>query len=173
MPLAAQALPLADFVKPKIEYNELAPLLVVFGAACVGVIAEAFLPRAYRHLAQVAIAIVALLAAGVLTGILMHDKKSLVAAQGAIAVDGPALFTWIILLALTLISVLLFAERSIDGGLSAFAGQAAAVPGSEAEREGTAAKVEHTEIFPLTLFAVGGMMLFASANDLLVLFVAL
>ncbi|TDU90724.1 NADH dehydrogenase subunit N [Kribbella voronezhensis] len=173
MPLVAQALPLADFVKPKIEYNELAPLLVVFGAACVGVVAEAFLPRAYRHLVQVALAIVALLAAGVLTGILMHDKKSLVAAQGAISVDGPALFTWIILLALTLISVLLFAERSIDGGLSAFAGQAAAVPGSEAEREGTAAKVEHSEIFPLTLFAVGGMMLFASANDLLVLFVAL
>ncbi len=69
--------------------------------------------------------------------------------------------------------MLLFAERSIDGGLSAFAGQAAAVPGSEAEREGTLAKVEHTEVFPLTLFAVGGMMLFASANDLLTLFVAL
>ena len=69
--------------------------------------------------------------------------------------------------------MLLFAERSVDGGLSAFAGQAAAVPGSEAEREGTAAKVEHTEVFPLTLFAVGGMMLFASANDLLVMFVAL
>ncbi len=82
--------------------------------------------------------------------------------------DGPALFTWVTLLALTLISVLLFAERSVDGGLSAFAGQAAAVPGSEAEREGTAAKVEHTEVFPLTLFAVGGMMLFASANDLLI-----
>ena len=69
--------------------------------------------------------------------------------------------------------MLLFAERSIDGGLSAFAGQAAAVPGSEAEREGTAARIEHTEIFPLTLFAVGGMMLFAASNDLLILFVAL
>jgi NADH-quinone oxidoreductase subunit N len=118
----ATLLPLADFTAPKIEYNELAPLLVVFGAACVGVLAEAFLPRPLRHLVQLAITVVAVVAAGVLTGILMSDKKELIAAQGAISVDGPALFTWIILLALTLISVLLFAERSVDGGLSAFAG---------------------------------------------------
>ena len=31
----------------------------------------------------------------------------------------------------------------------------------------------HTEIFPLTLFAVGGMMLFPASNDLLTMFVAL
>jgi len=41
----AQILPLADFTAPKIEYGELSPLLVVFGAACVGVLVEAFLPR--------------------------------------------------------------------------------------------------------------------------------
>ncbi|HET6742114.1 MAG TPA: NADH-quinone oxidoreductase subunit NuoN [Kribbella sp.] len=166
-------LPLADFTSPKIEYSELSPLFVVFGAAAVGVLVEAFLPRQLRHLVQLAITVVAVVVSGVLTGMLMHDKKELIAVQGAVAVDGPALFTWLILLALTLISVLLFAERSIDGGLSAFAGQAAAVPGSEAEREGTALRIEHTEIFPLTLFAVGGMMLFAASNDLLILFVAL
>ena len=48
--MIAHILPLADFTAPKIEYNELAPLLVVFGAACVGVVAEAFLPRQLRHL---------------------------------------------------------------------------------------------------------------------------
>ena len=42
--MIATILPLADFTAPKIEYNELAPLLVVFGAACVGVLVEAFLP---------------------------------------------------------------------------------------------------------------------------------
>jgi len=31
----------------------------------------------------------------------------------------------------------------------------------------------HTEIFPLTLFAIGGMLLFPAANDLLTMFVAL
>jgi NADH-quinone oxidoreductase subunit N len=176
-PLAAPVLAplsaLADFTAPRIEYGDLSPLLVVFGAACVGVLVEAFLPRQLRHVVQLAISIVALVVAGVLTVLLMVDEKQVIAAQGAIAVDGPSLFTWITLLALTLISVLLFAERSVDGGLSAFAGQAAAVPGSEAERESTAARIEHTEVFPLTLFAIGGMMLFAAANDLLVLFVAL
>jgi NADH-quinone oxidoreductase subunit N len=176
-PLAAPVLAplsaLADFTAPRIEYGDLSPLLVVFGAACVGVLVEAFLPRQLRHVVQLAISIVALVVAGVLTVLLMVDEKQVIAAQGAISVDGPSLFTWITLLALTVISVLLFAERSVDGGLSAFAGQAAAVPGSEAERESTAAWIEHTEVFPLTLFAIGGMMLFAAANDLLVLFVAL
>ena len=30
-----------------------------------------------------------------------------------------------------------------------------------------------TEVYPLTTFAIGGMMLFVAANDLLIMFVAL
>ncbi len=56
-------------------------------------------------------------------------------AVGAIAVDGPALFLWGILLVFGLLSVLLFAERHLEGGLTAFAGQAAALPGTDAERK--------------------------------------
>ena len=94
-PLAARSRPLADFTAPKIEYGDLAPLLVVFGAACVGVLVEAFLPRPLRHLAQLAICRRRLVVAGVLTVLLMVDDKQPIAAQGAIAVDGPALFTWV------------------------------------------------------------------------------
>jgi len=47
------------------------------------------------------------------------------------------------------------------------------VPGSAEEREGLLAGLNHTEVYPLTLFAVGGMMLFPAANDLLTMFVAL
>jgi NADH-quinone oxidoreductase subunit N len=47
------------------------------------------------------------------------------------------------------------------------------VPGSTEEREGLLRGLVHTEIYPLTLFAVGGMLLFPAANDLLTLFVAL
>ena len=57
--------------------------------------------------------------------------------------------------------------------MSPFAGQAAAVPGSTEEREGLLRGLVHTEIYPLTLFAVGGMLLFPAANDLLTMFVAL
>ena len=38
---------------------------------------------------------------------------------------------------------------------------------------GGAARLEHAEVFPLALFALLGMMVFATANDLLTLFVAL
>jgi NADH-quinone oxidoreductase subunit N len=57
--------------------------------------------------------------------------------------------------------------------VSAFAGQAAALPGTEAEREASTEGLDHTEVYPLAMFAVGGMLLFPAANDLLTMFVAL
>ncbi|MPZ96298.1 MAG: NADH-quinone oxidoreductase subunit NuoN, partial [Propionibacteriales bacterium] len=41
------------------------------------------------------------------------------------------------------------------------------------EREASTRGLEHTEVFPLMLFAVGGMLLFPASNDLLTMFVAL
>ncbi len=73
------------------------------------------------------------------------------------------------MLVLAFVSVLLIADTSN----SPFAAQAAATPGSPEEREGLAAGIMHTEVFPLMLFAVGGMMLFPASNDLLTMFVAL
>ena len=92
-----------------------------------------------------------------------------VAAVGAVAVDRPTLFIQGTILVLAFVSVLLIADTSN----SPFAAQAAAPPGSPEEREGLVAGTMHTEIFPLTLFAVGGMLLFPAANDLLTMFVAL
>ena len=42
-----------------------------------------------------------------------------------------------------------------------------------AEKLATKAGVAQTEIFPLTMFALGGMMLFPACNDLLTMFIAL
>ena len=83
--------------------------------------------------------------------------------------DRPTLFIQGTILVLAFVSVLLIADTS----QSPFAVQAAAPPGSQEEREGLATGAMHTEIFPLTLFAVGGMLLFPAANDLLTMFVAL
>ena len=85
--------------------------------------------------------------------------------------DRPTLFIQGTILVLAFVSVLLIAESSHD--VSPFAAQAAAVPGSPEEREGLLAGITHTEVYPLTLFAVGGMMLFPASNDLLTMFVAL
>jgi NADH-quinone oxidoreductase subunit N len=54
-----------------------------------------------------------------------------------------------------------------------FAGQAAALPGTEAEREASTHGLEQTEVFPLMMFALTGMLLMPASNDLLTMFVAL
>ncbi len=171
------------FHTPQIAYDRIYPLLIVFGIALVGVVLEAFLPRERRFAVQAVLAMAGLVAAFVgviVTGLtLASDAKESatslggITAEGAIAVDGPSLFIWGLLLILTLTSVMLFAERKLEGGVTAFAGQAAAVPGTRAEREASARGIEHTEVFPLVMFSVGGMMLFSAANDFLTMFVGL
>jgi NADH-quinone oxidoreductase subunit N len=163
---------------PRIEYLQLAPILVVLGAAVAGVLVEAFVPRALRRSVQTTVALGGLAAAFVIIVIVAADsslfaagKSGNAAAMGAVAVDRPALFIQGTIVLLAFVSALLVAESSHEA--SAFTAQAAAVPGSAEEREGLLAGITHTEVYPLMLFAVGGMMLFPAANDLLTLFVAL
>ncbi|MEJ7634562.1 NADH-quinone oxidoreductase subunit NuoN [Aeromicrobium sp.] len=167
---------------PDIEYALLAPLFIIAGAAVLGVIVEAFWPRGTRFLAQVVLAVVSIVVALGDTIWVFQDLKAVegsrlargqVAAEGALAIDGPGVFTWGILMIFGLMSMLMFAERRLEGGLSAFTGRAADAPGSAAETEAIKLRVEHTEVFPLALFALAGMMLFATSNDLLTMFVAL
>jgi NADH-quinone oxidoreductase subunit N len=161
---------------PSIEYVQLSPMLVVFGAAVAGVLVEAFAPRPLRRSVQLAVSLAALAAAFILTIVVGASSKIFadgspghIAAMGAVAVDRPTLFIQGTILVLAFVSVLLIADTSN----SPFAAQAAAPPGSPEEREGLAAGITQTEIFPLTLFAVGGMLLFPASNDLLTMFVAL
>ena len=161
---------------PSIEYGQLAPMLVVFSAAVVGVLVEAFMPRPVRRAVQLVLALGSLLAAFILTIVVAANNTIFadgspghVAAMGAVGVDRPTLFIQGTIVVLAFVSLLLIGDTSN----SPFAAQAAATPGSPEEREGLAAGIMHTEIFPLTMFAVGGMMLFPASNDLLTMFVAL
>jgi NADH-quinone oxidoreductase subunit N len=171
----------STFQSPHLGYELIWPLLVVLGVACAGVLVEAFVGRRWRYLVQVVLTLAGLgtalvgvvVIAGDLTSRGDGAARGSLAAEGALAIDGPALFAWGLILLIALFGVLLFAERHVDGGVSAFAGQAAALPGTAAERKVSERGLEHTEVYPLLLFAVGGMLLFASANDLLTLFVAL
>jgi NADH-quinone oxidoreductase subunit N len=160
-----------SFSGPTIEYAALAPMLIVFGAAVLGVLVEAFLPRAARYWAQLLLALGSLVAAFVAV-VLVADTR-LVGAEGSVSVDGPALFLQGTILLLSVTGVLLIAERGLEpGGGSAFTAQASARPGSRAERAAPAG-FGQTEVFPLTMFAVGGLLLFPASNDLLTMFVAL
>jgi NADH-quinone oxidoreductase subunit N len=70
------------------------------------------------------------------------------------------------------VSVLLVAERALETG-GAFVASAAVTAGTAADRKLAESGYSQTEAFPLALFALGGMMLFVSSNDLLLMFVAL
>lgn len=169
---AAMLTPL-QFQVPSLEYGLLAPFIIIFAAACVGVGLEAFVPRKARGGAQLALAVIAILAALVITIINWVGGAQTIGALGSLALDRPTWFIWATLLVLTLLALLVMSETKLGGGVSAFTSQGASVPGTPAEREATAARVEHTEIYPLTLFALCGMLLFPASNDLLTMFVAL
>ena len=170
-------------VPPSVEYGLLSPMLIIFGVAVLGVLAEAFLPRGARYPTQLVLAIggqLAALAAVVRDAVDLSSTQGQLTVVGAIAVDKPALFIQGTLLLVGLLSTLLIAERRVPaesdesaGGLDSFTPQAWAVPGSLAEKLATKAGVAQTEVFPLTMFALGGMLLFPAANDLLTMFVAL
>ena len=158
---------------PTIEWLLLSPLLVLLGGAAVGVLVEAVVPRRNRYVVQVFLAMLSIVAALALTITNWISAEPTVAAMGSITIDNPAYFFWTLLLIFGMGGVALFAERAVGNGQSAFASSAATVPGSPLEREADRLRREHTEIFPLLLFALFGMLMFASANDLLTLFVAL
>jgi NADH-quinone oxidoreductase subunit N len=171
---------------PPIDYAAIAPLLIVLTAACLGVLVEAFLPRHQRWPVQVALSIVALGGAGLALGVYAGGGPAgITTIADALAVDRPTLFLWGTLLALGLAGVLLIADRSVEpgGAILASAASRAAVGGGTSgltepphDRSYGApglAPTMQTEVFPFALFALGGMMTFVAANDLLTMFVAL
>lgn len=160
-----------SFQAPAIEYGELLPILIVLGGAVLGVLVEAFLPRGRRYAFQVAISLAVIVAAFV--AVVRLRGTSHIAAMGSVAIDGPTLFLQGTLLVLAFCGVLLIAERGLDSHGGTFTAQASALPGSEAERTALATGWVQTEIFPLTLFALGGALLFPAAGDLVTMFIAL
>ncbi len=186
LPVLAQAVLAQDEVPvvfPTVDYAAIAPMLIVLGAACVSVLVEALAPRRHRWSIQVALTLATLAGAGLaLVGYAGGSPQPTTTLAGTLAIDQPALFLWGTLLALGLGSVLLIADRSVEPGgafVSTGADQRNGAAGStgstgSAGTVGTQTVTQmQTEVFPLTLFALGGMMAFCAANDLLTMFVAL
>lgn len=189
----------AQIEVPAIDYGALLPLLIILAAACIAVLVEAFLPRYQRWPAQVALSVVAIAVAGIALAVYAGTSpaQGITTIADAVAVDRPTLFLWGTLLALGLASVLLIADRSVEPGGAFLASAAARVaasggtgrhvatgddepgygaPGRTDARSADAAlgaPTMQTEVFPLALFALAGMMTFVAANDLLTMFIAL
>jgi len=151
---------------PVLDYNLLAPILIILGGALLGVLVEGFVGRALRARFQIIIALISVATAfGWVISI--RDKTSQAAAIDSVSIDGAGLFLQASILALSFVALLFFTQNDH------FAAQASALPGSQEESEANLAGVQMTEIYPLVLFAISGMLLFPIAHDLVTLFVAL
>lgn len=158
---------------PVIEYGLLLPLLIVLGGAVVGVLIEAVVARSARHRVQTVWSVLVLAAAFAATISSWRDGLVGVGAMGSLTFDGPTWFLWAMLLGFGLLALLLIADRQADAGDSAFTPMGAAPPGSLAEQGAIAERREHTEVFPLLLLSMSGMLIFPASNDFLTMFIGL
>lgn len=158
---------------PSIDYLALAPVLIIFAAGVISTLVEAFVPVRRRRVTQISLTMSALaLALGGVVYVAWADRYALTAG-GTIAIDGPTLFLWGAILIATALAALLTAERFVDPSGDAFVGRASTLPGGEEERQVTALRLSQTEVWPLLLFSLTGMMLFVAASNMIMLFVAL
>ncbi len=157
---------MTTFTTPSLEYAALLPMIIVFVGAILGVIVEAFVKSSMRRFVHSLLAPATLLIA-LFQVIANRDTATTTAAINSVIVDGPTILAQGIILVLALVAILFVLD------VDSFAPQAAALPGSEEERRALAVGKQQTEVFPLMLFSVGGMMLFPAASDLITLFVAL
>ncbi|MDQ3503338.1 MAG: NADH-quinone oxidoreductase subunit NuoN, partial [Actinomycetota bacterium] len=160
-----------EIQSPALSYAPIAPLLLVFAAALISVLVEAFAPASRRRAVQIWVCAVGLVAA--LAAVILLAGTEELTFSGAIAVDGPALFLQGTLAVLGLAAILLLSERSLDSSGGAVVARAAVLPGSREDAALAEATEVQTEIYPLALFSLGGMMLFTACNNLLLMFVAL
>ncbi|MBN0042423.1 NADH-quinone oxidoreductase subunit NuoN [Cellulosimicrobium cellulans] len=170
-----------SFVAPTVDWLYLAPILVVLGAGVVGVLIEAFVPARVRRTTQVVLALLATAAAFALVVVLWRDPAvqgsdgapyGVRVLGGSMVIDPFGLAIQGIVVLLAFLAILVIADRT-STGQDAFAPSAAAVPGSPYEDLTRRKGLEQTEVYPLVLFAVGGMMIFPATGNLLVMFVAL
>jgi NADH-quinone oxidoreductase subunit N len=155
-----------QFTAPVLNYAQIAPILIILGGALIGVLVEAFAPRASRHTSQLFITVASLVTAFAAL-VRVRNQASVDAAMGSVAFDGAGVLLQGSILIIALLSVFLIADQEN------FTALAAAVPGSHEERESLQLDLRVTEVYPLTLFAVAGMLLFPVSTDLITLFVAL
>jgi len=160
-----------DIPSPELAYGPVAPMLIVFAAALIGVLIEAFAPASRRRVLQIAVSALGLVAALVAVALLAGTEELVF--NDAVAVDGPTLFLQGTLAVLGLAGIFLLSEKQLDSSGGAVVARAAVLPGSREDVLLAEATEIQTEVYPLALFSLGGMMLFPASNNLLLMFVAL
>ncbi|WP_062462866.1 NADH-quinone oxidoreductase subunit NuoN [Demequina soli] len=164
-----------SFTTPEIAWAPLTPLLIVLGASAVAILVESFVrsPETRRR-TQLVLSLVALVGAAGAAVVQWAtlDGAGTVVLDGMLTVDRQSLAWQVLILVFGTLGTLLFASRT-RAGEEAFTPLGASAPGSSDETLARRKGLQVTEVFPLALVAVGGMMLFTSVTDLIFLFVAL
>ncbi len=161
-----------EITAPKVAYDALLPMLLVLGAACAGVLVEAFVPAARRRTAQLVVAVAGLVGA-LFAVVRLAGEPGRLVVERAVAVDGPTLFLQGTLCVLGLLGVLLLSEHRLDASGGDIVARASALPGSREDVQLAEASGIQTEVYPLAMFAIGGMLLFPASNNLILMFIAL
>lgn len=164
-----------NFVTPTIAWAPLVPIMIVLAAAAAGVLLEAFIRTpSTRRVAQFILATASLVLAAGVAAIQWAtlDGAGTTVMQDMLTVDRQSILWQIIIAVFGIFGIMLFASRT-SVGESSFTPLGASVPGSQDETIARRKGFELTEVFPLALFAVGGMMLFTAVTDFVFLFVAL
>lgn len=163
-----------SFVAPVIDWAAMSPYLIIFGAAVLGVLVEAFVTQKHRRSVQTILAVTAI-GAALVTVVWRWAVVQVAGPQeligGALREDPAGTFAQGLVLVIAFLGILVIADRT--RGEDAFTPTAAAIPGSPYEEQARQAGLAQTEVFPLTLFSILGMIVFPVAADLLTLFIAL
>ncbi len=162
----------AAFTAPQIAWASLIPIIIVLGGAVVGVLVEAFAPVKTRRALVIGIALLTTLAAGAVIATRWLAVLDAPSSLGEYIEDPLVLAAQFILVVIAFLAILVMADRT-EAGDGAFAAQPSDRPGSADEELSDAKGYQRSEMFPLALFSLGGMMLFPAADSYVMLFVAL
>lgn len=167
------ASPTETFIAPSVAWVALLPIIIVLGGAVIGVLIEAFVPNhAGRRLTNVIWSAIVILAAFFVTVVRWPGVLANAQVTGEYIDDTLTVAIQACLLVVAFFALLVMADRTVlkDG---AFAAQPADRVGSGEESLSISKGYQRSEIFPLMLFSLGGMMMFPATESLLTMFVAL
>ena len=165
-------LPMANFQAPEVHWLSLVPILIVLGGAVLGILVEAFAPAKARRPIVVGLSILATAGACVMLALRWEPVLLTPTSLGEYIEDPLTVAAQSILVIIGFMAVLVMADRTSVGD-GAFAGQPSDRPDSAAEELTERKGYQRSEMFPLTLFSLGGMMIFPAADNFVTLFVAL
>lgn len=161
-----------NFQAPEVQWLSLAPILIVLGGAVLGVLVEAFAPAKARRPIVIGLSILATAGACVMLALRWTPVVAAPASLGEYIEDPLTVGAQSVLVIIGFLAVLVMADRTTVGD-GAFAGQPSDRPDSAAEELSERKGYQRSEMFPLTLFSLGGMMIFPAADNFVTLFVAL